>query len=120
MWLHEVPWLEPWACPSSNRSNRTTEPTVPAKPPAPESLTPEEAARWCLPLDDDTEEARPDFSAIFTGDFGALVSLVAVLDDEGEPEPVTEETLVEVSPTALWLESLPVCSDAEFIETALG
>ncbi|WP_298045338.1 M23 family metallopeptidase [uncultured Citricoccus sp.] len=96
------------------------EPSVPASPPAPVSLTEEEAARWCLPLDDDTEQARPDFTTIFTGDFADLVGLVAVLDDEGGPEPVTEETLVEVSPSALWLESLPACSDAEFLETALG
>jgi hypothetical protein len=89
-------------------------------PKAPESLTDEEAARWCLPLDDDAEDETPDFSAIFTGDFADLVGLVAVLDEEGEPESVTEETLAEVSPSALWLESLPACSDAEFIEATLA
>jgi hypothetical protein len=97
----------------------TPEPSQPTAPKAPESLTDEEAARWCLPLDQDAEEETPDFSEIFAGDFAVLVGLVAVLDEEGDPETATEETLIEVSPSALWLESLPACSDAEFIEAAL-
>jgi murein DD-endopeptidase MepM/ murein hydrolase activator NlpD len=94
-------------------------PAEPLTPPAPQALTPGEAAQWCLPLEDEAEKA-PDFSALFTGDFADLVGLVAALDEEGLPESVTEETLIEVSPSALWLESLPACSDAEFLEAALA
>ncbi len=96
-----------------------SDPAEPVTPPAPQALTPGEAARWCLPREDDAEKA-PDFSALFTGDFADLVGLVAALDEEGLPESVTEETLIEVSPSALWLESLPTCSDAEFLEAALA
>jgi hypothetical protein len=94
-----------------------SQPAKPVTPPAPEALTYREAAQWCLPLDDADEKA-PDFTGLFTGDFGDLAGLVAILDKEGLPEPATEKTLIEVSPSALWLESLPACSDAEFVAAA--
>ncbi|MDI3330475.1 MAG: peptidoglycan DD-metalloendopeptidase family protein [Micrococcus sp.] len=109
---------EPTTPASPAPSEPATPEPEPATPLAPGTLTDEQAAQWCLPLDDAAK--APDFSELLTGGFAELVGLVAVLDEDALPEPVTEETLIEVSPSAVWLESLPACSDAEFVEAALA
>ncbi|MFB9069854.1 hypothetical protein ACFFX0_01025 [Citricoccus parietis] len=96
----------------------TTSPTTPAADPVPEPAAPKaldevEAARWCVDLDPDDVNGGLDITAETV-----LTEVIAVLSAAGEPEQVDAHRLAEVDPSTAWLESLPACSDEDFLTAA--
>ncbi|GAA1118757.1 M23 family metallopeptidase [Citricoccus alkalitolerans] len=87
---------------------------APEAPALPESLDESEAARWCVDLNEDEFDGGVDIT-IDT----VLTEVIAVLSAAGEPEHVDARRLAEVDPSTAWLESLPACSDEDFLTAAM-
>lgn len=83
-------------------------------PPTPPALTEDEAVRWCVALDPEDLEGE---SVVITAET-VLSEIIAVLDASNEPELLSQERLTDVDPGAAWLESLPLCTDEEFLAAA--
>lgn len=83
------------------------------EPAAPKALDEVEAARWCVDLDPDDVNGGLDITAETV-----LTEVIAVLSEAGEPEHVDARRLAEVDPSTAWLESLPACSDEDFLTAA--
>lgn len=116
-----APSPSPSAVPSTVPSTAppTVPPTTPPAGPAPEPAVPaaldeDEAARWCVDLDpDDLSDGELDITADTV-----LTEVIAVLSAAGEPERVDARRLADVDPSTAWLESLPACSDEDFLTAA--
>lgn len=81
---------------------------------APKALDEVEAARWCVDLDpDDLNGDGLDITAETV-----LTEVIAVLSAAGEPEQVDARRLADVNPSTAWMESLPACSDEDFLTAA--
>lgn len=82
-------------------------PTEPQDPEAPGLLTEAQASQWCLL--EPTQESEDPVVHQF---------LPAHLDAEGSPQQATAALLALLDPAALWLDALPACTDADFLEAA--